>query len=120
MQRYAIKARRKNSKEKWTEWAEADNYERATYHAHRVEEAGYEARIEVIESKAGERGTMGDKIKRLMKYNGYTQNQLAMRSGCTKSAISKYIHNDRDPSIRLMKRLAIALGVTLDELTRGE
>jgi transcriptional regulator with XRE-family HTH domain len=55
-----------------------------------------------------------------MKYNGYTQNQLAMRSGCTKSAISKYIHNDRDPSIRITKNLAIALGVTIDELAKGE
>lgn len=125
MQRYAIKARRKNSKEKWTEWTEADNYERATYHAHRVEEAGYEAKIEVIEVEAKqdvpcERGTIEYNIRRLMQKNGYTQKELAMRAGCTGGAISKYSNNKRDPSIRLMKRLAIALGVTLDELTRGE
>lgn len=125
MQRYAVKARRKNPKEKWTEWAEADDYDRATYHAHRVEEAGYEAKIEVIEVEAKqdvpcERGTLGYNIRRLMKKNGYTQKELAMRAGCAESAISKYTNNKRDPSIRLMKRLAIALGVTLDELTKGE
>lgn len=60
----------------------------------------------------------GDNIKRLMKENGYTQKQLAMRSGCTESAISRYIRNQRTPSIRVLKNLAVALGVTVDELTR--
>lgn len=125
MQRYAVKARRKNSQEAWSEWAEADNYDRATYHARRAEEAGYEVKLEVIEVEIKrdvpcERGTLGYNIRRLMKKNGYTQKELAMRAGCAESAISKYTNNKRNPSIRLMKNLAIALGVTLDELTRGE
>ena len=59
---------------------------------------------------------LGDNIKRLMKENGYTQKQLAIRSGCTEASISKYIHNEREPSIKILKNLAIALGVTVDEL----
>lgn len=59
---------------------------------------------------------LGETIKRLMKENGYTQRQLAMRSGCTDFSISKYIHNERTPTIRICKNLAIALGVTVDEL----
>ena len=62
---------------------------------------------------------LGDNIKRLMKYNGYTQKQLAMRSQCTESAISRYISNEREPSIKILKNLAIALGVTVDELLKG-
>lgn len=61
---------------------------------------------------------LGDNIKRLMKENGYTQKQLAMRSQCTESAISRYVNNEREPSIKILKNLAIALGVTVDELIR--
>jgi transcriptional regulator with XRE-family HTH domain len=62
---------------------------------------------------------LGDRIKRLMKDNGYTQKQLAMRSGCTESAISRYVNNERTPRVKILKRLAIALGVTIDELVGG-
>lgn len=61
---------------------------------------------------------IGDNIKRLMKENGYTQKQLAIRLQCTESAISKYVNNDREPSIRILKNLAISLGVTVDELIK--
>ena len=64
--------------------------------------------------------TLGDNIRRLMKENGYTQKQLAMHSGCTESAISRYINNERTPSIRILKNIAISLGVTIDELTDEE
>ena len=63
---------------------------------------------------------LGDKIKHLMKKNGYTQKQLAIRSGSTESAISRYVNNKREPSIKILKNLAIALGVTVDELLKGE
>ena len=59
---------------------------------------------------------IGDNIKRLMKENGYTQKQLAIRSKCTESAISRYIRNKREPSIDILKNLAISLGVTVGEL----
>lgn len=63
---------------------------------------------------------LGDNIKRLMKANGYTQKQLAMRSGCTECAISRYVNNEREPRIKILKNLAIALGVTVDELLKGD
>ena len=75
----------------------------------------------VVELMCGyleENKTLGGTIKRLMKENGYTQKQLAMRSGCTESAISRYVRNERTPSIRIMKNLAIALGVTVGELMK--
>ena len=62
---------------------------------------------------------IGDNIKRFMKENGYTQKELAMRSGCTESAISRYAKNQREPRISVLKNLAIALGVTVDELIKG-
>ena len=62
---------------------------------------------------------LGDNIKRLMKENGYTQKQLAMRSQCAEAAISRYIRNEREPRIKILKNLAIALGVTVDELLKG-
>lgn len=62
---------------------------------------------------------IGDNIKSLMKANGYTQKQLAMRAGCTEAAISHYVNGDREPSVRLLKNLAIALGVSVERLISG-
>ena len=59
---------------------------------------------------------LGDNIKRLMKANGYTQKELAIRSGCTESAISRYANDKRVPTVEALRALAIALGVTVDEL----
>ena len=61
---------------------------------------------------------IGDNIKRLMKENGYTQKQLAIRSQCTECAISRYVNNEREPSIKILKNLAVSLGVTVDELIK--
>ena len=61
---------------------------------------------------------IGDNIKRLMKENGYTQKQLAIRSQCTECAISRYVNNEREPSIKILKKLAVSLGVTVDELIK--
>lgn len=61
---------------------------------------------------------IGNNMKRLMHENGYNQKQLAMRSGCTECSISYYVNNKREPSIKALKGLAIALGVTVDELIK--
>ena len=45
MIRYIIKAKRINTKEPWTDWATANNYEEATKHAQYVEDSGYMAKI---------------------------------------------------------------------------
>lgn len=59
---------------------------------------------------------IGDNIKILMQKNDYTQKELAIRSGCTPWAISRYVNNVHTPGIKVMQRLAVALGVTVDEL----
>ena len=66
------------------------------------------------------KGTLGENIKHYMKINYYTQKELAIRAGCTESAISRYIKGEREPAVRILKNLAIALGVTVDELIESE
>lgn len=45
--RYIVQAKRRDTNEKWNDWTDTDNYQRALYHACRVEETGYLARIVV-------------------------------------------------------------------------
>ena len=59
---------------------------------------------------------IGENIKRLLKENGYTQKDLAKRTGLTESTISHYVNNQREPNLEALKRLALALGVSVDEL----
>lgn len=62
---------------------------------------------------------IGDNIKRLIQENNYTQKEIAMRAGCNQASISSYINNKQKPGMKTLKNLAIALGVTVDELKRG-
>lgn len=63
---------------------------------------------------------IGDNIKILMQKNDYTQKELAIRSGCTPWAISRYVNNVHTPGIKALQRIAIALGVTVDELRNSD
>ena len=45
--RYRIKAKRRGTDEKWTEWTDADSYAKAEDHAIYCEEVGYQAKIEM-------------------------------------------------------------------------
>ena len=45
--RYTILAKRRNSKEKWSDWTDVGNYRDAVNHACKVEELGYAAKIVV-------------------------------------------------------------------------
>lgn len=63
---------------------------------------------------------IGDNIKILMQKNDYTQKELAIRSGCTPWAISRYVNNVHTPHIKVMQRIATALGVTVYELRNGD
>ncbi len=47
MNRYNIKAKRKNVGEDWSEWTEVDEYGRALDHLEYVKSVGYDARLEV-------------------------------------------------------------------------
>lgn len=59
---------------------------------------------------------IGNNIRVLMQENGYTQNELALRSQCNMWAISRYVNNVHTPGIKALQRIAVALGVTVDEL----
>lgn len=59
---------------------------------------------------------LGDKLRYYMEANGYSQKELAKRSGCTQSAISYYLKCKRLPHLSILRRLASALGITVNEL----
>ena len=52
--KYSVQAKRKDSKEKWTDWAETDSYIDAKRHQARAIELGYMARIIIIGEKPSE------------------------------------------------------------------
>ena len=53
VKRYSIQAKRKNTKERWSEWTNVNDYEDAVRHARHVEELGYAAKI-VVKDKTVE------------------------------------------------------------------
>lgn len=62
---------------------------------------------------------IGDNIKRLMQENNYTQKELAMRAGCRQASISSYVNNKQMPGMKILKNIAMAFGVTVEELVNG-
>ena len=58
----------------------------------------------------------GDKLKQLRLAANMTQEQLAEKCGMKKQNISRYENSDREPNIRTAKKMADALGVSLEEL----
>ena len=60
--------------------------------------------------------TTGDRIKAARKAAGVTQLELAKRIGVTESYISMYERNKRNPKLETLRKIALALGVDLDEL----
>lgn len=65
----------------------------------------------------------GDKmfrIKELRKQKGMTQEALAAFTGINRVSIAKYETGKSTPSLKTAGKLAAALGVTVDELMKGE
>ena len=60
-----------------------------------------------------------DNVKRLCVLQGITQKQLASRIGITDSAMNITLGRD-DPKFSSVKRIADALGVTVDVLTSDD
>lgn len=60
--------------------------------------------------------TFGDNLKKLRKENNLTQEELARRVGTTKQAISRYENSMREPSIKVAKQIADALGVSVSQI----
>lgn len=63
---------------------------------------------------------LGDAIRNARQQCGMTQEELAAKLDTTKSAISKYELGKREPSLEQLRKIAIAIGVTVSDLVDGE
>ena len=57
-----------------------------------------------------------DRLARLRKDKGLTQKELAETVGLNQAQVHRYEKGSAEPSMSALKRLALALGVTTDEL----
>ena len=64
--------------------------------------------------------TFGNKLKTIRTEKGYSQELLASKIGVKKQTISRYENSEREPNIRTAKRIANALGISLEELAENE
>ena len=69
--------------------------------------------------KAGKIVKIGERIRALRLDAGMTQEELAQRIGLKKQNISRYENSRVEPNIRTAKRIAEALGVSLEEMAVG-
>jgi transcriptional regulator with XRE-family HTH domain len=60
--------------------------------------------------------TLGERLSRLRKEKGYTQDELASKMGIVRVLISDYERERIRPHYEMVIRYALALGVTTDEL----
>ena len=60
------------------------------------------------------------RIKELRKQKGMTQEALAAFTGINRVSIAKYETSKTMPSLKTAEKLAAALGVTVDELLKGD
>lgn len=59
-------------------------------------------------------------IKKVMSTNKITAKELSKMIDVTPTHISYILNNKRDPSVKLLDKMVIALGVSIDELLRNE
>lgn len=57
---------------------------------------------------------MGQRLKRLRKDRGLTQEQLAEATGIPLTSLRNYEQDHREPRLDQARRIAVALGVSLD------
>ena len=62
---------------------------------------------------------LGRRIAYLRKAKGISQLDLALEADLSKSYLSDLENGRRNPSVNVLARLSLALGVTLEELFRG-
>lgn len=61
----------------------------------------------------------GKNIKKLRKENRYTQSELAILLGVTKSTIASYENDSRQPSYEVLIKLADVFHVSIDNIILG-
>lgn len=64
--------------------------------------------------------TIGQRIAKLRKASGMSQENLAEKIGVSSQAVSKWENDQSCPDISLLSQLARLLGVTVDTLLTGE
>lgn len=62
---------------------------------------------------------LGKRICYLRKERHLSQLQLALESHVTKSYLSDLERGQRNPTVHVLNRIAVGLGVTMEELFRG-
>ncbi len=62
------------------------------------------------------RMTVGEKIKQLRKDKGLQQKSVATDVGLDQSNYNKVENGKREPSVEVLQKLSVILGVTVDEL----
>ena len=60
--------------------------------------------------------TTGDLIRARRNAAGLKQSELAVLIGCSQKDISRWENGDHDPSISNLKKIAAALGCSMDDL----
>lgn len=53
-----------------------------------------------------------DRIEMQLKHKNMTQKQLAEKLGVTEVSVSRWLSNDRDPTLDMLNKIADALGTT--------
>ena len=61
IKRYSIMAKRRDTNEEWTDWTEADTYEKAEEHARYCESVGYAAKVQADDALVELWGILGGK-----------------------------------------------------------
>lgn len=62
---------------------------------------------------------LGENVRRLRKLKGVSQEELALDAGMKRSYLSDLERGTRNPTVRALGRLAIALGVEPSDLLEG-
>ena len=61
---------------------------------------------------------IGERLKRYRTEKKMTQEEVAYRAGVTVTSVSRWENGVREPTFRDVEKIAAALGVTMEELTR--
>ena len=62
---------------------------------------------------------LGMRIKYLRKQKGMSQEDLALESGVNKNYLSDLERGNRNPTVKVLAKIAYSLDITLEELFKG-
>lgn len=64
--------------------------------------------------------TIGDNIRSLRRAKGMTQTELGKKCGMADSQVGAYERNECVPRKRNIERIALALGVSVEDIEKGK